>query len=131
MKIPIIIIILYSFYLSAWHMSGAIKNQDYVLLEIQAQKQRFPEGTMAARKANVPFMLNLKFKVMPDDVEAQDFIVWCKQNEIDYICWSQVEWQLRPNLRSKTNPYLPGEWIKEIQPLWHKEGWGFIGKIRS
>jgi len=119
-KILLIFIAVYSIIILGFHIDRWVKLQEPELLLLPALEI---EGTITARKASQAFMLGMKFKLIPSDVDGDGFIAWCKANDVKYIFWGVRESNTRPRLRS-------GEWSKEIKVVWNKKGYGFIGEVQ-
>jgi len=124
MKTLLTLIIIYSVIPIGYNMNDLKNMQDQYIQEMASQMSRAElTGTVAARKATAPFLLNLKFKAIPKDLDGQHFIEWCKSNEIKYVWWTQIEARSRPKLTQ-------GEWWKQIKILWNKEGYGFLAEVQ-
>ncbi len=124
MKITIIAIILISAFVVAVNIDRWADLQDEGLVYLgQAKTKLNLTGTLTARKANQAFMLGLKFRCIPQDIETQDFIPWCKSNDVQYIFWGRLEAQSRPQLSRL-------EWLKDCEVIWHLENWGIIARVK-
>jgi len=119
-KVLLTIIGVYSIIILGFHVDRWIKLQEPELLLLPALEI---EGTITAWKASQAFMLGMKFKLLPSDVDGNDFIPWCKDNDVQYIFWGVRESNTRPRLRS-------GEWGNKVKVVWNKKGYGFIGEVQ-
>jgi len=120
-KIILSIVAVYSLIILGFHVDRWVKLQEPELLLLPALEI---EGTITARKASQAFMLGMKFKLIPSDVDGDDFIPWCKANDVQYVFWGAREANTRPRLRE-------GDWWNHVEVVWNAKGYGFIGKIKE
>jgi len=119
-KTLLIFVALYSLIILSFHVEAWVRLQEPALLQLRGLKL---EGTITARKATVPFIMDLKFKLLPSDVEGKDFLQWCRDNDVQYIFWGAMEAQSRPKL-------LTGDWWTQLEVVWNKPNVGFIGRVK-
>lgn len=110
----------------SYHINDLVKLQDKKMARLAADARNNYEldaGAVAARKANMPYLLDLKFKLIPEGMTSSRFIPWCKENGVGYIFWSLTEARTRPGLNN-------GEWFLGIDILVQDRAYGFLGKVK-
>ena len=104
MKWIFLAIIVCQLYFLGVEVGGMVNDSRADLLPVRSAKVLAGE-TVAAWKPTAAFLLNLRMRRIPKDMEPDKFLDWCKAENIRYIFWSLAEAYYYPQLKD-------GDWMR-------------------